>query len=141
MDEKRKEMEPLQQALGKLRGPAGSRERASSICSSEEELNDLVRFYLTVFFVIFLQYVLHQFFICYCQDCVANNFFIAEWHSLKVCNTVFSTKAFLSLKKNKSLGKSNSSKVRGKRLLQMQLRGQGFRTHQVKKKPFRTRSK
>ncbi|XP_073025999.1 proton pump-interactor 1-like isoform X2 [Primulina eburnea] len=43
MDEKRKEMEPLQQALGKLRGPAGSRERASSICSSEEELNDLIK--------------------------------------------------------------------------------------------------
>ncbi|XP_073312571.1 proton pump-interactor 1-like [Primulina huaijiensis] len=43
MDEKRKEMEPLQQALGKLRGPAGSRERASGICSSEEELNDLIK--------------------------------------------------------------------------------------------------
>lgn len=44
MDEKRKEMEPLQQALGKLRGASGGRERGSGICSSEEELNDLVRF-------------------------------------------------------------------------------------------------
>ncbi|XP_073126701.1 proton pump-interactor 1 isoform X1 [Henckelia pumila] len=43
MDEKKKEMEPLQQALGKLRGPAGSRERAYAICSSEEELNDLIK--------------------------------------------------------------------------------------------------
>ncbi|CAH2070049.1 unnamed protein product [Thlaspi arvense] len=34
-DEKRKEMEPLQQALGKLRG--------SGICSSEQELNDMIR--------------------------------------------------------------------------------------------------
>lgn len=40
-DEKRKEMEPLQQALGKLRysNPAG---RGSGICSSEEELNDVI---------------------------------------------------------------------------------------------------
>ncbi|XP_022865807.1 proton pump-interactor 1-like [Olea europaea var. sylvestris] len=44
MDEKRKEMEPLQQALGKLRGaPNGGRERGSVICSSEEELNDLIK--------------------------------------------------------------------------------------------------
>ncbi|CAI9784217.1 unnamed protein product [Fraxinus pennsylvanica] len=43
MDEKRKEMEPLQQALGKLRGaPNGGRERGS-VCSSEEELNDLIK--------------------------------------------------------------------------------------------------
>ncbi|KAK6132668.1 hypothetical protein DH2020_033584 [Rehmannia glutinosa] len=42
MDEKRKEMEPLQQALGKLRGP-GVRERGSGICSSEEELNNLIK--------------------------------------------------------------------------------------------------
>jgi len=44
MDEKRKEMEPLQHALGKLRGaPNGGRERGSMICSSEEELNDLIK--------------------------------------------------------------------------------------------------
>jgi len=43
MEEKRKEMEPLQQALGKLRGaPNGGRERGS-VCSSEEELNDLIK--------------------------------------------------------------------------------------------------
>ncbi|KAK6132689.1 hypothetical protein DH2020_033572 [Rehmannia glutinosa] len=42
MDEKRKEMEPLQQALGKLRGP-GVRERGSGICSSEDELNNLIK--------------------------------------------------------------------------------------------------
>ncbi|KAL0320665.1 UNVERIFIED_CONTAM: Proton pump-interactor 1 [Sesamum radiatum] len=35
-------MEPLQQALGKLRG-AGPRERGSGLCSSEEELNDLIK--------------------------------------------------------------------------------------------------
>ncbi|KAL2496361.1 Proton pump-interactor 1 [Forsythia ovata] len=44
MDEKRKEMEPLQHALGKLRGaPNGGRERGSVICSSVEELNDLIK--------------------------------------------------------------------------------------------------
>ncbi|PIN18341.1 hypothetical protein CDL12_09001 [Handroanthus impetiginosus] len=43
MDEKRKEMEPLQQALGKLRGTSGGRERGLGICSSEEELNDLIK--------------------------------------------------------------------------------------------------
>ncbi|KAI3466107.1 hypothetical protein Pfo_022770 [Paulownia fortunei] len=43
MDEKRKEMEPLQQALGKLRGPGGVRERGSGVCSSEDELNDLIK--------------------------------------------------------------------------------------------------
>ncbi|KAK4420368.1 Proton pump-interactor 1 [Sesamum alatum] len=42
MDGKIKEMEPLQQALGKLRG-AGPRERGSGLCSSEEELNDLIK--------------------------------------------------------------------------------------------------
>lgn len=46
MDEKRKEMEPLQQALGKLRGGSGGgRDRGMSICSSEAELNDVVRFW------------------------------------------------------------------------------------------------
>lgn len=45
MDEKRKEMEPLQQALGKLRNPNSmGRDRGFVICSSEEELNDLVSF-------------------------------------------------------------------------------------------------
>lgn len=55
MDEKRKEMEPLQQALGKLRGASGGRERGSVICSSEEELNDVVRYhiyYIYMYFVI-----------------------------------------------------------------------------------------
>ncbi|XP_062168827.1 proton pump-interactor 1-like isoform X2 [Alnus glutinosa] len=41
-DEKRKEMEPLQQALGKLRY-SNSAGRGSGICSSEEELNDLIQ--------------------------------------------------------------------------------------------------
>ncbi|GLU23358.1 hypothetical protein SLE2022_393740 [Rubroshorea leprosula] len=41
MDEKKKEIEPLQQALGKLRNTniAGGR---GGLCSSEEELNDLI---------------------------------------------------------------------------------------------------
>ncbi|KAL2472676.1 Proton pump-interactor 1 [Forsythia ovata] len=44
MDEKIKEMEPLQHALGKLRGAnSGGRERGSAICSSEEELNNLIK--------------------------------------------------------------------------------------------------
>ncbi|EPS70850.1 hypothetical protein M569_03909, partial [Genlisea aurea] len=44
MDEKRKEMEPLQQALGKLRGSSGGRDnRGSNLCSTEEELNDLIK--------------------------------------------------------------------------------------------------
>lgn len=43
MDKKRKEREPLQQALGKLRrATSGGRERGLTICSSEEELNNLV---------------------------------------------------------------------------------------------------
>lgn len=50
MDGKKKEMEPLQQALGKLRGPSGIRERSSGICSSEEELNDLVSFFSKIYF-------------------------------------------------------------------------------------------
>ncbi|KAK6134600.1 hypothetical protein DH2020_031659 [Rehmannia glutinosa] len=45
MDEKRKEMEPLQQALGKLRGAPGGGERGPGICSSEQELNDLIKSY------------------------------------------------------------------------------------------------
>ncbi|CAI9754979.1 unnamed protein product [Fraxinus pennsylvanica] len=44
MDEKRKEMEPLQQALGKLRGAISrGRERGLTVCSSEEELNNLIK--------------------------------------------------------------------------------------------------
>lgn len=39
-NEKRKEIEPLQQALGKLRNTNSAGRGA--ICSSEEELNDLV---------------------------------------------------------------------------------------------------
>ncbi|OIT01775.1 proton pump-interactor 1 [Nicotiana attenuata] len=42
--EKRKEMEPLQDALGKLRGPRkAGREGGPSLCSSEEELDDLIK--------------------------------------------------------------------------------------------------
>ena len=45
VDEKRKEMEPLHQALGKLRSTnTASREKGVSLCSSEEELNNLVSF-------------------------------------------------------------------------------------------------
>lgn len=40
MDDKRKEMEPLHQALGKLRTTNNA--RSGGICSSEEELDDLV---------------------------------------------------------------------------------------------------
>ncbi|XP_051124931.1 proton pump-interactor 1-like [Andrographis paniculata] len=42
MDEKRKEIEPLTKALGKLRG-SGGRDRGAVICSSEEELNEVIR--------------------------------------------------------------------------------------------------
>ncbi|XP_042467766.1 proton pump-interactor 1-like [Zingiber officinale] len=43
MDEKRKSMEPLQDALGKLRNAnIAVRERGMGLCSSEEELNDLI---------------------------------------------------------------------------------------------------
>lgn len=50
MDEKRKEMEPLQHALGQLRGSNfGGRDRRSGLCSSEEELNDVVSFNFNVF--------------------------------------------------------------------------------------------
>lgn len=43
VDEKFKEMEPLQQVLGKLRS-ANNAARAGGLCSSEEELNSLVCF-------------------------------------------------------------------------------------------------
>ncbi|KAD6454024.1 hypothetical protein E3N88_08730 [Mikania micrantha] len=44
MDGKRKEIEPLQQALGKLRGPNNAgRDSRGFICSSEEELNDVIK--------------------------------------------------------------------------------------------------
>ncbi|KAL3652561.1 hypothetical protein CASFOL_002242 [Castilleja foliolosa] len=43
MDEKRKEMEPLQQALGKLRGSGGGERGSAGICSSEEELNAVIK--------------------------------------------------------------------------------------------------
>ncbi|KAK4576772.1 hypothetical protein RGQ29_027349 [Quercus rubra] len=42
LDEKRKEMEPLQHALGKLRN-ANSAGRGSGLCSSEEELNNVIQ--------------------------------------------------------------------------------------------------
>ena len=45
MDEKKREMEPLQQALGKLRN-ANNAGRGSGLCSSEEELNNYVYFLL-----------------------------------------------------------------------------------------------
>ncbi|CAH8385330.1 unnamed protein product [Eruca vesicaria subsp. sativa] len=43
-DEKKKEMEPLQQALGKLKGGGGS-SRGPVICSSQEELNSMIYSY------------------------------------------------------------------------------------------------
>ncbi|XP_077252273.1 proton pump-interactor 1-like [Tasmannia lanceolata] len=44
VDEKRKEMEPLHAALGKLRSANNhAREKGVGICSSEEELNELIR--------------------------------------------------------------------------------------------------
>lgn len=42
INEKREEIKPLQTALGSLRGGGGG-EKGSSICSSEEELNQLIR--------------------------------------------------------------------------------------------------
>lgn len=45
MGEKRKEMEPLQHALGKLRNPNSvNREKGVGLCSSEDELNYVVSF-------------------------------------------------------------------------------------------------
>ncbi|GMJ11446.1 hypothetical protein HRI_004813800 [Hibiscus trionum] len=42
LGEKKKEMEPLQQALGKLRNNNNGGGRGAGICSSEEELNDII---------------------------------------------------------------------------------------------------
>ncbi|KAI4321867.1 hypothetical protein MLD38_035198 [Melastoma candidum] len=42
MDEKRKKMEPLQEALGKLRN-TNTANRGSGLCSSEEELNGVIQ--------------------------------------------------------------------------------------------------
>lgn len=72
MDEKRKEMEPLQHALGQLRGSNfGGRDRRSGLCSSEEELNDVVSFNFNVFecslYLLFLilEFIPFFFFLCY----------------------------------------------------------------------------
>ena len=55
LDEKRREMEPLQQALGKLRGSSGSRDnRGAGVCSSEAELNDVVSLHGNTFYPEFL---------------------------------------------------------------------------------------
>lgn len=43
MDEKRKEMEPLTQALGKLRGPNNAFRDRGFVASSEEELNHFIK--------------------------------------------------------------------------------------------------
>ncbi|CAN6443620.1 unnamed protein product [Victoria cruziana] len=44
LDEKRKEMEPLQAALGKLRNASSiNREKGVGLCSSEEELNERIQ--------------------------------------------------------------------------------------------------
>ncbi|CAO2833393.1 unnamed protein product, partial [Amaranthus hypochondriacus] len=43
ISEKRKEMKPLQTALGTLRGGGSGGEKGFSICSSEEELNQIIR--------------------------------------------------------------------------------------------------
>lgn len=44
IDGKKKEMEPLQEALGQLRGSRNAgRERGPMVCSSEEELNHLIK--------------------------------------------------------------------------------------------------
>ena len=45
VDEKFKEMEPLQQVLGRLRS-ANNASRAGGICSTEDELNNVVCFVL-----------------------------------------------------------------------------------------------
>lgn len=54
LDEKRKEMEPLQQALGKLKGSYGVRDRGSGICSSESELNDVVSINRNIYLSVYL---------------------------------------------------------------------------------------
>lgn len=48
VDEKFREMEPLQQILGKLRS-ANNANRAGGLCSSEEELNSVVCFVSNLF--------------------------------------------------------------------------------------------
>lgn len=86
MDEKRKEMEPLQQALGKLRGVnSDNRERGSAICSSEEELNNLVSFVPFLFALkVFLSYVANI-------QSISNFLLIRS----KVWNTASNMKVFL----------------------------------------------
>ena len=53
MDEKRREMEPLHAALGKLRD-ANNTERGMGICSSEDELNSFVSQNISVSDIFFL---------------------------------------------------------------------------------------
>lgn len=50
LGEKKKELEPLQQALGKLRNNNNESGRGG-ICSSEEELNDIVCYYFKLYHI------------------------------------------------------------------------------------------
>ncbi|KAF7836716.1 proton pump-interactor 1-like [Senna tora] len=50
VDEKIKEIEPLQQALGKLRSANNGSRGGGGLCSSEEELNDVVCYNLQIHF-------------------------------------------------------------------------------------------
>lgn len=57
VEEKRKEMEPLQQALGKLR-TANTAGRGGGLCSSEEELDEVVCFQAQTLFIGYFIFVL-----------------------------------------------------------------------------------
>lgn len=85
---KRKEIKPLQNALGKLRGPR--KEGGPSFCSSEAELDNLVSSHL--FVLLALSSPARQ---LKCHLMVVAIFSFGNQIRLRVCSTTFSMKAFL----------------------------------------------
>lgn len=88
VDEKIKEIEPLQQALGKLRNTNNA--GRGGLCSSEEELNSIVCYESEFLLVEFINFVLvsqHAFSITHYSCVVDGCRYI-------VCSTAYSMRAF-----------------------------------------------
>jgi len=87
VDEKIKEIEPLQQALGKLRNTNNA--GRGGLCSSEAELNSIVCYEFEFFLVEFINVYLYQhLFSITHYSCVVD-----ECRYI-VCSTAYSTRAF-----------------------------------------------
>lgn len=111
MDEKIKEIEPLQQVLGKLRS-ANSASRAGGLCSSEEELNGVVCFSSKLCRTLNSSYFS---LVTALLPFMHSNF--VGGNRSTACSTAFNTRASHYLRKSNSLEKSNNLRLQGKRLL------------------------